>query len=260
MPDARERETYVSGLPAIVPPIKAALKRAGIQRVHTDAFSGTEPTAKGPGATGAVRPIRCRPGPVAYGMGAIASKPMLIFDGPEEWERWLEARGPRAGCGCAPQEELGGARCRQSYALLVALCFGWIDGQSQAVDEDYFVVAFSPRRASAVVADRPGSRGTTHRRGQDATRWLRRDRAAKADGRWDAAYRQKDAEVPDDLQAALDANPAAWPRSSTRSTPRTGSRSCSGSNRSSAPRPGPRKITQFVDMLGARRDDLLSKD
>ena len=32
---------------------------------------------------------------------------------------------------------------------------------------------------------------------------------AKADGRWDAAYRQKDAPVPDDLRAALDANPAA---------------------------------------------------
>ena len=32
---------------------------------------------------------------------------------------------------------------------------------------------------------------------------------AKADGRWDAAYRQKDAAVPDDLQRALDANPAA---------------------------------------------------
>ena len=32
---------------------------------------------------------------------------------------------------------------------------------------------------------------------------------AKADGRWEAAYRQKDNPVPDDLRAALDANPAA---------------------------------------------------
>ncbi|MGI8681282.1 MAG: YdeI/OmpD-associated family protein [Mycobacteriales bacterium] len=32
---------------------------------------------------------------------------------------------------------------------------------------------------------------------------------AKADGRWDAAYRQKNAPVPDDLQAALDASAAA---------------------------------------------------
>ena len=32
---------------------------------------------------------------------------------------------------------------------------------------------------------------------------------AKADGRWDAAYRQKDAVAPPDLQTALDANPAA---------------------------------------------------
>ena len=38
---------------------------------------------------------------------------------------------------------------------------------------------------------------------------------AKADGRWDAAYRQKDAPVPDDLRAALDANPAASARFDT---------------------------------------------
>ena len=33
--------------------------------------------------------------------------------------------------------------------------------------------------------------------------------AAKADGRWDAAYRQSDKTVPDDLQQALDTSPAA---------------------------------------------------
>lgn len=32
---------------------------------------------------------------------------------------------------------------------------------------------------------------------------------AKADGRWDAAYRQRDADVPAELQEALDANPTA---------------------------------------------------
>ena len=38
---------------------------------------------------------------------------------------------------------------------------------------------------------------------------------AKADGRWDAAYRQKDAVVPADLQAAMDASAAATTRFAT---------------------------------------------
>jgi uncharacterized protein YdeI (YjbR/CyaY-like superfamily) len=71
---------------------------------------------------------------------------------------------------------------------------------------------------------------------------------AKADGRWEAAYRQKDAPVPDDLRAALDANPAAAAKFET----------LSGQNRfailfriNSVKRAETRerKITQFVDML-----------
>lgn len=38
---------------------------------------------------------------------------------------------------------------------------------------------------------------------------LKHVEAAKADGRWDAAYRVKDAEAPADLQAAIDADPKA---------------------------------------------------
>jgi uncharacterized protein YdeI (YjbR/CyaY-like superfamily) len=38
---------------------------------------------------------------------------------------------------------------------------------------------------------------------------LKQAEAAKADGRWDRAYRAKDAQIPDDLQAAIDAEPEA---------------------------------------------------
>ena len=38
---------------------------------------------------------------------------------------------------------------------------------------------------------------------------LREVEAAKAEGRWDRAYRVKEAQIPDDLQAAIDADPAA---------------------------------------------------
>lgn len=97
-----------------------------------------------------------------------------------------------------------------SEALDVALCHGWIDGQGKRLDDDYSLQAFTPRRKNSPWSQvnrehvarlveegrmRPGGLAEVER--------------AKADGRWDAAYRQKDAVAPDDLQAALDANPEA---------------------------------------------------
>jgi uncharacterized protein YdeI (YjbR/CyaY-like superfamily) len=92
----------------------------------------------------------------------------------------------------------------------VALCYGWIDGQTARFDDDYTLQAFTPRRKNSpwsqinrehvarLIAEgrmRPGGLAEIER--------------AQADGRWDAAYRQKGATAPPDLQAALDANPAA---------------------------------------------------
>jgi len=100
-----------------------------------------------------------------------------------------------------------------SYAVALesALCFGWIDGQKRAESEHYWLQRFTPRaaksiwskinraKAEALIASgrmRPGG-------------LLEIDRA-KRDGRWDAAYPSaSQAVVPDDLQAALDANKKA---------------------------------------------------
>jgi uncharacterized protein YdeI (YjbR/CyaY-like superfamily) len=94
-------------------------------------------------------------------------------------------------------------------ALDVALCFGWIDGQKQSSDADYFLQVFTPRRPRGVWskvntehAVRLIAEGQMRPSGQ-----LEIDRA-RADGRWDAAYRQRDGELPGELQAALDADPA----------------------------------------------------
>ena len=91
------------------------------------------------------------------------------------------------------------------------LCFGWIDGQRGALDETYFVQRFTPRtkrsKWSKINTDRV-ARLIKAKRMRPAG--LRQVEMAKADGRWDAAYEgSKVAEVPGDLQAALDASPAA---------------------------------------------------
>jgi uncharacterized protein YdeI (YjbR/CyaY-like superfamily) len=101
-----------------------------------------------------------------------------------------------------------------AQALDVALCWGWIDGIRKALDEQSFLQRYTPRRAKSswsqinrehVARLSAAGRMTPH--GQ------RQIDAAKADGRWDAAYapvRSATADtVPADLRAAIAANPRA---------------------------------------------------
>lgn len=97
-----------------------------------------------------------------------------------------------------------------SEALDVALCHGWIDGQAKRLDEDYTLQAFTPRRKNS-----PWSKVNREHvarlmdEGRMRPGGLAEVERARADGRWDAAYRMKDAEPPADLQEALDRNPEA---------------------------------------------------
>lgn len=96
-------------------------------------------------------------------------------------------------------------------ALDVALCYGWIDGQKDKFDDEYWLQRFTPRgprskwskinrdKAEALIAS-----GAMRPAGQAQID------AARVDGRWDAAYAgAKSATVPEDLAVALAANPAA---------------------------------------------------
>lgn len=94
-------------------------------------------------------------------------------------------------------------------AIDVVLCWGWIDAIKKSWDEVSFVQRYCPRKAKSVwsqinrdnvarlVAD---GRMTPH--------GLAHVDAAKADGRWDAAYKTT-MDTPPDLLAAIEADPAA---------------------------------------------------
>ena len=96
-------------------------------------------------------------------------------------------------------------------ALDEALCHGWIDGQVSRRDEASYRQRFTPRRARSSWSER--NVGIVERLlGEERMRpaGLAAVERAKADGRWDAAYAgQRSMEVPDDLAAALDAEPSA---------------------------------------------------
>jgi uncharacterized protein YdeI (YjbR/CyaY-like superfamily) len=132
------------------------------------------------------------------------------------FERWLSANHDR-------EEEIwlrifkkdsGVVTVTAAQALDVVLCWGWIDGIRKGFDELSFLQRYSPRRrrsewsqinrehvARLIAAGRMTPHG------------LRQVEAAKADGRWDAAYAPirsaSPASVPRDLLAAIDANARA---------------------------------------------------
>jgi uncharacterized protein YdeI (YjbR/CyaY-like superfamily) len=96
-------------------------------------------------------------------------------------------------------------------AVDLGLCYGWISGQRKAYDEIYYLQHYVPRRprsrwsqvnvrrANALIAA-----------GRMRPSGFAEVEAAKADGRWDAAYEsQKEAAIPPDLAAALATNPQA---------------------------------------------------
>jgi uncharacterized protein YdeI (YjbR/CyaY-like superfamily) len=131
--------------------------------------------------------------------------PVLEFPAAQAFADWLAAHPKGAWLKFAKQGGGGGATLSKSEALDCALCHGWIDGQLARYDEAFFLVRFTPRR--------PGGRWSAINRaraealiaaGRMTPRGLAEVDAARADGRWDAAYPSSSkAEVPEDFQAAL---------------------------------------------------------
>lgn len=96
-------------------------------------------------------------------------------------------------------------------AVEIALCWGWIDGQKKGLDDQHFLQRFTPRRARSVWSKVNVEKvAALIAAGRMQAPGLAQVDAAKADGRWARAYDgAKTSVVPDDLQAALDAQPQA---------------------------------------------------
>jgi uncharacterized protein YdeI (YjbR/CyaY-like superfamily) len=142
-----------------------------------------------------------------------AGLPVLAFSDRAALEAWLETEGQSAA-GIwlkLAKQGTGRAGVARAEAIDAALCFGWIDGQLDKYDADHWLIRFTPRRPRSKWSKRNRTRAL-----ELIAEWRMRPpglaeiEAAKADGRWDAAYApQSEAEIPADLQAALDANPKA---------------------------------------------------
>lgn len=145
--------------------------------------------------------------------GARNDLSILEFADADAWGRWLEENQEISGAVWLKIAKRGAPHetVRYPEVLDTAIAYGWIDGQRERWDEHFFLQRFSPRsarskwsqvnreKAEALIAA-----GKMKPRGQ------REVRAAKADGRWEAAYpAQSAATVPEDMQRALDEHPEA---------------------------------------------------
>jgi uncharacterized protein YdeI (YjbR/CyaY-like superfamily) len=139
--------------------------------------------------------------------------PVIPFASTAAWEAWLEANhtGSTGLWLQIAKKASGIPTVTYAEALEVALCFGWIDGQKGSYDDSYFVQRFTPRRPRSKWSKINVDKVTALiEAGRMRPAGLAQVEAAKADGRWEAAYGgMVTITVPDDLQAALDANPAA---------------------------------------------------
>jgi uncharacterized protein YdeI (YjbR/CyaY-like superfamily) len=137
----------------------------------------------------------------------------ISFASAAAWEQWLEQHHASSdGVWIMIAKKGSGIESvRYPEVLETALCFGWIDGRREALDERRFLQRFTPRRAR--------SRWSRINR-EKAERLIAEDRMhmaglgeverARADGRWEAAYEgQRTITVPEDLRRELDARPQA---------------------------------------------------
>ena len=95
-------------------------------------------------------------------------------------------------------------------AIDAALCWGWIDAIRKGLDDTSYLQRYTPRGPKSTWSKiNVDNVARLAEEGRMTAHGLSHVEAAKADGRWDRAYRVKDSELPADLKAAIDAEPEA---------------------------------------------------
>jgi uncharacterized protein YdeI (YjbR/CyaY-like superfamily) len=139
--------------------------------------------------------------------------PVVSFPSRAAWAAWLsEHHGDDAGVWLRlARKGAGPVSLTHADALEAAIAHGWIDGTRKRLDERHYLQRFTPRRARSKWSriNRATAKALIER-GEMTPPGMAQVERARADGRWDAAYAgQRTMEVPDDLRAELDRNPAA---------------------------------------------------
>ncbi|HEU4606879.1 MAG TPA: YdeI/OmpD-associated family protein [Chitinophagaceae bacterium] len=138
--------------------------------------------------------------------------PVKEFKDQQAFESWLEANPTSDGIWIKLAKK-GSGKTTVSYAEAVesALCYGWIDSQTKTFDEKFYIQKFTPRRSKSVWSKINVKKAEALiKAGRIRPAGLAQIEAAKADGRWTAAYEgSSTAEAPEDFLKALAKNKKA---------------------------------------------------
>jgi uncharacterized protein YdeI (YjbR/CyaY-like superfamily) len=146
-------------------------------------------------------------------MAAQQVLPIKTFTSSKTWETWL-AKNYSKSTGVwlmFAKKNTGRQTVTYGEALDVALCYGWIDGQKNSYDEQYWLQKFGPRQAKSIWS----KRNIEHTKrlieeGRMQPAGLKAIEAAKANGSWQTAYdAQSNMAIPQDFLKALDKNKKA---------------------------------------------------
>lgn len=139
--------------------------------------------------------------------------PVLAFAHLAALETWFASQ-PTEALGIwlkLAKKAASAATLTKADAIDAALCHGWIDGRLEKYDDMHWLIRFTPRRSRSKWSLRNRKRALElMEQGRMRSGGLAQVEAATADGRWDKAYAPSSAaQVPRDLQRALDENPGA---------------------------------------------------
>ncbi|WP_334003331.1 YdeI/OmpD-associated family protein [Burkholderia cepacia] len=176
----------------------------------------------------------------------------LTFSSQIEWESWLGENGSTSTGAWLRLAKKGTGQRTVTYeqALESALCHGWIDGQKRAGNDQYWLQRFTPRSAKSLWSQLNKDRAEALiAAGRMRPSGMSEIEKARKDGRWNAAYTSaSNSTVPDDLQAALDANPGARKFFATLNS-RNRYAILYRIQNAKRPETRARKIGEFIDML-----------
>ncbi|MCW2927788.1 MAG: hypothetical protein JWM86_1756 [Thermoleophilia bacterium] len=139
--------------------------------------------------------------------------PLTRAESADAWHAWLRrhhASAPGTWLMIA-RKASGLASVTRVEAVKEALCWGWIDGQGAKHDDDFSLIRFTPRRARSKWSQvNVGYVAELEAAGRMQPAGIAQVEAAKADGRWDAAYSPPSSKVlPPELEVAFERDPAA---------------------------------------------------
>jgi uncharacterized protein YdeI (YjbR/CyaY-like superfamily) len=148
-------------------------------------------------------------------MAPIIVDPAKIreFADADAFHRWLGAHHHAESEVWIKVHKVGSglASITPKQAIDVVLCWGWIDAVRKGFDDDSFLQRYTPRGARSIWSQiNVDNVARLITEGRMTEHGLKQVEAARADGRWARAYGSgKGMKIPDDLQAAIDAEPEA---------------------------------------------------